>query len=83
MLKLYLSSVVVIKSNMTNVQKYTYFRLWSTGSFMSFCILTLIMSPGVPTIPPQPPAKAAIPSRTGNGIGSPFGDTFCFATYTK
>ena len=59
----------------------TYFRLSSGGSFMSFCILTLIMSPGVPRIPPQPPANAAIPSRIGKEIGSPFGETFCLATY--
>ena len=48
---------------------------------MSFCILTFIISPGVPKIPPQPPATAAIPSLIVNEIGSPFGDTFCFATW--
>ena len=47
---------------------------------MSFCILTFIISPGVPKIPPHPPAKAAIPNLIGNDIGSPLGETFCFAT---
>ena len=58
-----------------------YFRLCSTGSLISFCILTLIISPGVPRIPPQPPATDAIARRVVKDIGSPFGDAFCLATY--
>ena len=58
-----------------------YFRLCSTGSLISFCILTLIISPGVPRIPPHPPATDAIARRVVNDIGSPFGDAFCLATY--
>ena len=50
---------------------------------MSFCILTFIISPGVPKIPPHPPAKAAIPNLIGNDIVSPLGETFCLATYNS
>ena len=60
---------------------YAYFRLCSTGSLISFCILTLIISPGVPRTPPHPPATAAIPRRVVKDIGSPFGDAFFLATY--
>ena len=44
---------------------------------MSFCILTLIISPGLPRIPPKNPAVAAMARRTGKSIGSPFGDILC------
>ena len=58
----------------------TYFLRCSGGSFISFCMRTLTMSPGVPTNPPQAPAQAAIASRLVKGIGSPLGDTRCLAT---
>ena len=44
---------------------------------MSFCILTLIISPGLPRMPPKNPAVAAMARRTGKSIGSPFGDILC------
>ena len=57
----------------------TYFLRWSIGNLMSFCIRTLIISPGVPTSPPQAPAPAAIATLWKNDIGSPFGLTYFFA----
>ena len=72
--------VTATKMRMTTLSSktpMTHFRLCSGGSLMSFCILTLTMSPGVPTIPPQPPATAAIARLCPNPIFSPFGDTLC------
>ena len=57
----------------------THLRRCSGGSLMSFCILTLTMSPGVPTMPPQPPATAAMARLCPNPIFSPLGDTLCLA----
>ena len=57
----------------------TYFLRWSVGNLISFCIRTFIISPGVPTSPPQAPAPAAIPTLWKNDIGSPFGLTYFFA----
>ena len=51
----------------------THFRLWSAGNLMSFCILTLIISPGVPTMPPLNPATAANAKLLMKGMGSPLG----------
>uniref|UniRef100_A0A915K0X5 Uncharacterized protein n=1 Tax=Romanomermis culicivorax TaxID=13658 RepID=A0A915K0X5_ROMCU len=49
---------VKTRSNILQEHK-TYFRRFSRGSLISFCILTLIISPGVPMKPPQPPDTAA------------------------
>ena len=61
----------------------TYFLRWSVGNLISFCIRTLIISPGVPTSPPQAPAPAAIATLWKNDIGSPFGLTYFFAVWKR
>lgn len=61
----------------------TYFRLFSGGNLISFCILTLTISAGVPTSPPAAPAPAAINTFIVKEIGSPFGETVCFDTLNK
>lgn len=45
---------------------------------MSFCILTLIMSAGVPINPPAAPASEARATLWINGMASPDGATNCF-----
>ena len=56
-----------------NGENKTYFLLCSGGNFMSFCIRTLIISPGVPTIPPENPATAAKATLLTKVMGSPLG----------
>lgn len=50
---------------------------------MSFCILTLTISAGVPTKPPAAPAKPAIHTRVKKGMVSPPGAAVCLETYNK
>ena len=76
--------VTATKSRMTTLSSktltMTHFRLCSGGSLMSFCILTLTMSPGVPTMPPQPPATAAMAKLCPNPTFSPLGAPLCLPT---